>query len=524
MTNLRDARLDLAWPIDLRLTVASHGWAYLAPWAWDPEHGRLARIERIGERVGTIAVTQSERGALDATWDGFAATDAPEIVRRIGRWVSAEWDPAPAVAALGDMFPDDARLIARGGGRLLRCSNFYEDFLKTLLTVNTSWAGTVRMSAALVAQPGDGAFPAPAAMLDYGEERLRTVAKLGFRAPTAVAATRRLLDDGVLDAGGNGDPDRLGHDYLLGLKGIGPYAAAHCRMLLHDFSRIPVDSVAVAHLRERHATTPAEFLAARAHCGIYIGLGYRLMRLREKFAVPDLDLGLTSGIDEGGMSLTPFAEILDAARARHGAAALEARLPTPKTADELRATPDDRYLSDMQRRIFRAGLKHSVVDAKWPAFEDVFQGFEPRRVRAMPDEALEKLMGDARLIRHWGKLKSVRDNAAALLDIAAEHGSFGAWLAAWPGSDIVGLWEALAKRFSQMGGNSGPSFLRMVGKDTFVPTPAVIAALQEWGAVAAPPKNRQDRARVQAAFNAWAGDSGRPLCHLSLILAASVEA
>src|SRR5580700_5835289 len=168
------------------------------------------------------------------------------------------------------------------------------------------------------------------------------------------------------------------------------------------------------------------------------------------------------------MSATPFATILDAARARHGAAALDARLPQPKTASELAATPDDRYLSQMSLRVFRAGLKHSLVDAKWPAFEEVFAGFDPRRVRAMPDEAMEKLLGDARLIRHWGKLKSVRDNAAAVLQVADEFGGFGAWIGAWPGSDIVGLWEALATRFSQMGGNSGPNFLRMVGKDTFI--------------------------------------------------------
>ena len=66
----------------------------------------------------------------------------------------------------------------------------------------------------------------------------------------------------------------------------------------------------------------------------------------------------------------------------------------------------------MSLRIFRAGLKHSLVDAKWPAFEEVFGGFDPRRVRAMPDEEMKKLLGDARLIRHWGKLKAVRANAA----------------------------------------------------------------------------------------------------------------
>jgi N-glycosylase/DNA lyase len=123
----------------------------------------------------------------------------------------------------------------------LRCSTFYEDFIKTLLTVNTSWSGTCRMVSKVVAEPGGGAFPMPEMLIEYGEERLRGIAKLGFRAPTAVAATRRMLDDGIIDTAGHGDPARLDHDYLVGLKGIGPYAAAHCRMLLHDFCRIPVD-------------------------------------------------------------------------------------------------------------------------------------------------------------------------------------------------------------------------------------------------------------------------------------------
>ena len=223
------------------------------------------------------------------------------------------------------------------------------------------------------------------------------------------------------------------------------------------------------------------------------------------------------------MSAAPFAEIFDAALARHGKAGIEARLPQPKSAAELAAAPDDRFLSDMSRRIFRAGLKHSLVDAKWPAFEEVFHRFEPRRIRAMADEDMEKLLGDARLIRHWGKLKSVRDNAAAMLDVSQEHGGFGRWLGDWPTGDIVGLWEALAKRFSQMGGNSGPSFLRMVGKDTFILTDSVVGGLKHWGAIEKPPKNRGDRAQVQHAFNGWAKESGRPLCQLSLILAMSHE-
>jgi len=283
-----EALLELGWPIDLGLTVASHGWVHLEPWRWDAETGTLSHIDRIGDKIGTIAMRQRDPTTLAVSWDGFTRDAETEIVARAARWVSAGWDPAAAIAALSGHFADEVELVARGGGRLLCGSTFYEDFIKTVATVNTSWSGTCRMSAALVAEPGGGAFPLPEMLIDYGEERLRGIAKLGFRAPVVVSATRRMLDDGVIDAEGHGLDERLDHDYLVGLKGIGPYAAAHCRMLLQDFSRIPVDSVVIAHLRDMHGTDPATFIAARAECGAYLGLGYRLLRLKEKFQVPDL--------------------------------------------------------------------------------------------------------------------------------------------------------------------------------------------------------------------------------------------
>jgi 3-methyladenine DNA glycosylase Tag len=220
----------------------------------------------------------------------------------------------------------------------------------------------------------------------------------------------------------------------------------------------------------------------------------------------------------------PFEAIEERARERVGGVqALARRLPVPKSAEELRAESDDRYLSLMSLRIFRAGLKHSVVDARWPAFEEVFFGFAPARVVAMSDDELEALLGDQRLIRHWGKLKAVRANAAAMTRIASESGSMGAYLADWPRDQVVGLWQDLGKRFSQLGGNSGPYFLRMAGKDTFLLSEAVIKALNHWDAFSGTPKSQGDRLRVQAAFNAWQQATSRPLCQLSMILAASVD-
>lgn len=220
---------------------------------------------------------------------------------------------------------------------------------------------------------------------------------------------------------------------------------------------------------------------------------------------------------------TPFAELLERATARAGGPqALEDELPQPKSADELRSLGDDRYLSLMSQRVFRAGLKHALVDAKWPAFEEVFHGFEPHAVRAMSDEDLERLVGDARLIRHFPKMKAVRANAAALLEVVAEHGSFGTYLADWSASDIVGLWADLGRRFSQLGGNSAPAFLRMAGKDTFIVSGDVGRGLVETGACERPPKTKAELKAAQAAFNAWAEESGRPLCQVSKILALAV--
>ncbi|HUZ71893.1 MAG TPA: DNA-3-methyladenine glycosylase I [Stellaceae bacterium] len=221
--------------------------------------------------------------------------------------------------------------------------------------------------------------------------------------------------------------------------------------------------------------------------------------------------------------MVAFARIRKAALARHGATELAARMPAVKSAAALKRLTDDRYFSQMSLRIFRAGLKHSVVDAKWPAFEEAFRGFDPRRVRAMRDEEVEDLMKDARLIRHLGKLRAVHDNAAAFIALAADKGGMGKYLADWPGEEITQLWDDLAKRFAQMGGNSTPRFLRMIGKDTFLLTPSVVAALDHWGAFKGEPKSKADRAKVQAVFNAWVKETGLPLGHLSMTLAASID-
>lgn len=219
-----------------------------------------------------------------------------------------------------------------------------------------------------------------------------------------------------------------------------------------------------------------------------------------------------------------FEYIEQAAIERLGdSAVLKERLVRPEPPESLAMIGDDRYLSVMCRRIFRAGLTHRLVDSRWPAFEIAFNDFDLSYVASLDDTDLQRLARDESLIRHRRKIAAVRDNAIAMTTIVDEFGSFGFWLAEWPEEEIVDLWHELRTRFSQLGGNSGPAFLRMVGKDTFLLTDWVLKALAEWDAFAGPASSRKARAAIQAVFNGWQAESQRSYCEISQILAFSID-
>jgi 3-methyladenine DNA glycosylase Tag len=213
-----------------------------------------------------------------------------------------------------------------------------------------------------------------------------------------------------------------------------------------------------------------------------------------------------------------FDEILTTAILHKGARAnVMANLPEPLSHQALMALPDSVYLSTLTRRIFQAGLKHSVIDAKWPAFEQAFHGFNPLACAHMDDATFDALMANRNLIRHLGKMRSVQMNAALVLRKAQELGSFARFIADWPCQNIVGLWQVLKKEGAQLGGMSGARFLRLVGKDTFLLTDDVVAVLKGQGLVHKMPTSQKDLQLVQQVFNEWHAESGLPYCQISRI-------
>jgi len=64
---------------------------------------------------------------------------------------------------------------------------------------------------------------------------------------------------------------------------------------------------------------------------------------------------------------------------------------------------------------FQAGLSWITILRRRPAFREVFHGFDAERVAAMTEHDVERLLGDARIIRHRGKIEATIANARAVL-------------------------------------------------------------------------------------------------------------
>jgi 3-methyladenine DNA glycosylase Tag len=221
--------------------------------------------------------------------------------------------------------------------------------------------------------------------------------------------------------------------------------------------------------------------------------------------------------------MIPWSEIEGRAGEKLGSTkALEAQLPQVLSAEALAARPDSWFFSAMIRRIFQAGMQHRVINERWPAFEKYFWGFEPAKLMLLSEEQLEQAMQQPGLIRHWTKLRTIPVNAGVMADISKRHGGFGRWLVDWPDEDLVGLWRTLGKQFDRLGGMSGPRFLRLAGRDTFLLTDDVIQALQVYGVIDTKPTRKADLERINRQFVAWSGESRRPMAHISRILSHTV--
>jgi DNA-3-methyladenine glycosylase I len=97
---------------------------------------------------------------------------------------------------------------------------------------------------------------------------------------------------------------------------------------------------------------------------------------------------------------------------------------------------------------FQAGLSWITILRKREAFRRAFRGFDYRRVARFGPRDVKRLLGDAGIVRHRGKIESAINNARRAAELEREFGSLAAYFGSFrPASSPGGLtWSALRKR------------------------------------------------------------------------------
>ena len=76
---------------------------------------------------------------------------------------------------------------------------------------------------------------------------------------------------------------------------------------------------------------------------------------------------------------------------------------------------------------FQSGLSWLTILRKRAAFRDGFAGFDFERVARFGARDVARLLADAGIVRHRGKIESTINNARRALELREEHGSLAAY-------------------------------------------------------------------------------------------------
>lgn len=277
-------------PFSLAAVIHSHGWVRLAPFHHDPESEKLSYTNQLTNgRVVHLDIEEHINGVTVDTNDQVAGDEVKEITQNV-TWMLGLDQDFSEFYALAAQEPKLEQVPRKAMGRLLRSATLFEDVVKTILTTNTAWGGTIRMNEALVAQfgephPGNDslqAFPTPARLAATDEKTLREATRLGYRSPYILQLARG-VHEGSIDLEApktkNLSSEELRQE-LLSIKGVGNYAAANLLTLLGHYNYLVIDSWALKMVSHEwfdgQPVGPAEVEAAFERWGEWKGLAYWL--------------------------------------------------------------------------------------------------------------------------------------------------------------------------------------------------------------------------------------------------------
>jgi DNA-3-methyladenine glycosylase I len=91
-------------------------------------------------------------------------------------------------------------------------------------------------------------------------------------------------------------------------------------------------------------------------------------------------------------------------------------------------TDDPRLFEKLCLEGFQSGLSWLTILRKREAFRSAFGGFDFERVAGFGDADVERLLGDAAIIRHRGKIEATINNAQRAIELVVAEGSIAAFV------------------------------------------------------------------------------------------------
>lgn len=258
-------------PFNFRSVIESHGWVQLAPCGYDKAKSTFTYIDRLASgHVVEYRVSESADGVQVQT-EALTKLELAEAKEKV-RWMfalDADFSAFYKVARKESKLRHAAKLAR---GRLLRSPTLFEDVIKTILTTNTLWGATKRMTLNLISEFGEPlsggrvapsvseertkttettmekrAFPTPESITASSPDVLREKIRVGYRAP-AIHELATKITSGEFDLEAlktSTLPTLELRKELLKMNGVGPYAAANLLLILGRSDFIPVDSWAL---------------------------------------------------------------------------------------------------------------------------------------------------------------------------------------------------------------------------------------------------------------------------------------
>ncbi len=243
-------------------TVYSHGWCSLPPFIVDKERQELKRLLRLADGALVHCTLREAPAGISVRTESrepLSSLQRSEVRAQLRSCFRLDEDFSAFFATVHK----DRRLRwirSSGSGRLLRAPTMFEDLVKMMCTTNCTWGLTEVMVGNLTTKLGaefsDGvhAFPTPAKLASCTDSFMRKEIRSGYRSPYLIEFGERVAS-GTLDVEAwrkSELPTTELFREVLGVKGIGQYAAGNLLRLLGRYDYLALDSWVRARYAEIH--------------------------------------------------------------------------------------------------------------------------------------------------------------------------------------------------------------------------------------------------------------------------------